>query len=309
MVSTCRMVSPACVAASRCLIKEVVAGFVCALVVTTLAVPAAGDIILTVDSNAGTLSTDGSTFTASLQWHGVTVTAGGVSADGAREYLVHGDFTVSTGETVTGVLGSLARPQRPVRLIVGGDAILAGTLNFGASGRDGRAGGGVGGPGGSGGARTGSGGSGNDGGGSSRLGDGGSAGTGGSWSSGGGDGSAGGSAGRGSSGRDGGLGRIGISGLGGGAGGQGFGNIQQAAAGGVGGDYGRGGHGPRSSTAESLGRERPCHPNSQGLVHAPRAVQACSSRPEHRGMHDQEGGVRKPPISFGISWHDPGVRG
>ncbi|HUU10764.1 MAG TPA: hypothetical protein VM431_09520, partial [Phycisphaerae bacterium] len=96
---------------------------------------------LTVDPDAGKLSTDGATWLSSLMWNGTTIKAGGLGADGAREYMVFGDFNVGAADTVTARLGT----QRGVRFIVGNNATLAGTFNFAATGQQGRAGGGIGG--------------------------------------------------------------------------------------------------------------------------------------------------------------------
>ena len=125
----------------------------CALSLLALcAAPAIGGMTLTADPDAGTLSTDGVTFVPSVVWHGATISGGGVGADGAREYLVYGDFVVEDADLVTAVLKGTAAPQRPVRFLVGNNAILAGTFDFSASGQQHRAGGGLGGSAGSGGA-------------------------------------------------------------------------------------------------------------------------------------------------------------
>jgi len=133
-------------------IKAVATSCACALAVASFPGPIALGSTLTVDSDAGTLSTDGSSWSSSVQWHGVTISAGGLGADGAREYLVHGDFMVDSDDEVTGVLSDAAQAQHPVRFIVGNDAYLDGTFDFSASDAQHRAGGGRGGDGGSGGA-------------------------------------------------------------------------------------------------------------------------------------------------------------
>lgn len=108
--------------------------------------PMASAGVLTVDPDSGTLS-DGGAYAPSMVWNGVTIKAGGLDADGAREYLVYGDFIVGAADTVTAKLGTALG----VRFIVGNDAHLAGALNFSAEGERSRAGGGAGGSGGGGG--------------------------------------------------------------------------------------------------------------------------------------------------------------
>ena len=113
-------------------------------------VPCAAAATLEVDPDMGLLRIDSNPFVGSVDWHGVTIFDGGIGADGAREYLVHGDFNVPAGDVVTATLGSL----RGVRFAVGNDALLAGTFEFSAAGWQARAGGGAGGHGGAGGAPT-----------------------------------------------------------------------------------------------------------------------------------------------------------
>ena len=54
---------------------------------------------LTLDPNAGTLST-GSGFSSSVTWNGVTISARGISSDGAREYVVYGNLNVRDSDTI-----------------------------------------------------------------------------------------------------------------------------------------------------------------------------------------------------------------
>ncbi len=96
--------------------------------------------VLTVNPDTGQLS-NGGAFAASVDWHGVQITDGGTGQDHARQYLVHGDFTVNSGDTVTATL-SLGNYSRPVRFIVANNATLAGTIDMSGSGTQGRAGGG-----------------------------------------------------------------------------------------------------------------------------------------------------------------------
>jgi len=103
--------------------------------------------VLTVDPDSGRLSTDGTTWVERLVWNGATVMAGGLGPDGAREFLVFGDFNVEVGDMVTAKLDTAAA----VRFIVGNNANLAGTFDFSAAGSQARAGGGSGGLGGGGG--------------------------------------------------------------------------------------------------------------------------------------------------------------
>jgi hypothetical protein len=215
---------------------------ICALaVLLVVASPLMADTIM-LDPDAGTVSRLGSSVVEpSFNWRGTEIRAGGIAADGAREFMVFGDLDVKSYDTLTASVGSL----RPVRLVVGGDAILAGTLDFGAFRNEGRAGGGASGSGGSGGlgghplgwatngGRGGLGGLG---------GIGGDGGLGNPYGIGGGneglDGGIGGIGGRGENGI---RGWNGQNGLAGGSGGQGFGNIEQAPAGGSGGGAGQGG--------------------------------------------------------------------
>lgn len=126
-------------------------------------------LVLTVDPDGGKLSISGGSWASEVLWKGSTIKAAGIASDGVYEFLVHGDFTVATGDTVTAPLGS----QRAVRFVVGNNANLTGGLfDFSASGLSGRAGGGAAGTGGAAGAR-GKGGIGGTGGAGGRGGDGG----------------------------------------------------------------------------------------------------------------------------------------
>ena len=100
---------------------------------------------LTVNPDTGMLSVNASPFAWTVVWKGRTITNGGIGPDGAREYLVRGNFIVDADDTVTAVLSSSLYAQRPVRFIVGNDAVLAGTFEFSAVGQLHRAGGGIGG--------------------------------------------------------------------------------------------------------------------------------------------------------------------
>ena len=121
--------------------RRVCSSSVIVLVVWVSATTVTAGPILTVNPDLGTLSTDGSTWVSSLVWNGTTIKAGGIGADGVRQYMVYGDFNVGATDVVTAQLGTLSG----VRFVVGNNANLAGTFSFSALGRQGRAGGGLGG--------------------------------------------------------------------------------------------------------------------------------------------------------------------
>lgn len=89
----------------------------------------AGEII--VDPDAGTLSVGGGPYASSVLWNGVTISNGGIGSDGAREYLVHGDFIVNAGDTVTADLNTVLG----VRFVVGNNALWPGRSTSRRSGR------------------------------------------------------------------------------------------------------------------------------------------------------------------------------
>lgn len=104
---------------------------------------------LTIDSDAGLLSVDGGSFTASVVFNGQAIQAAGLTAEGVRQVLVPGDLTLSATDRVTSTVGGL----RPVEFVVGNDLNIAAgaVIDVSADGDQGRAGGGGGGNGGSGG--------------------------------------------------------------------------------------------------------------------------------------------------------------
>lgn len=90
--------------------------------------------MITVNPQTGQLNVGGG-FSSSVTWNGVRIEDAGIGADGLRQYLVHGDFLVQPGDTVTAVISTESTAQPGVRFIVGNNAILGGTFEFSGSGR------------------------------------------------------------------------------------------------------------------------------------------------------------------------------
>jgi hypothetical protein len=112
----------------------------CSLASITLTASNARADYLSLDSDSGTLSVNDGAYHSSVTWRGATITDGGVGADGAREYLVYGDFLLNSGDSLSERGGSLG-----VRMIVGNDATISGSINVSAYYGSRRAGGGYGG--------------------------------------------------------------------------------------------------------------------------------------------------------------------